>query len=590
MKQILFFFLMFLASASIVNSQNYWSNQISGTNLDLNCIHFSDLNNGWAVGISGKIIHTSNHGVTWSSQNSGITTDLNGVFFINNIKGWVVGAGGKILITTDGGTSWTPQTSNTTQILYSVKFANDTVGWAVGMGDAILYTTNGGTTWTDQTSAVFPNLLSLAVINKDTAYASGYSGSFIGRIIKTTNAGATWTSLTITALPLNGCFFINANKGWTVGKSGNVQSTINGGINWTTQTSNTPSDLLSVCFINDTIGWAVGINGTMIYTENGGTTWTVKTSGTTLNLKYVYFHNPYRGWVTGINGKLMYHRTSEEICFVTVDTLSYKNRLLWERILNQGTNYYKIYKFISGNIWDSIGFVPFNNMSEFTDFNSTPETQSERYKISAVDSMGIESELSPYHQTINLQISLGIPSTTMNLSWNQYVDESGVFIPASYTIIRGTISSGLTDYVTLPSSNTSYNDLNITSQYYYRIYVSKATPCYPSSSSKANGGPYSHAHSNMEDVSMAANIAQNVANYGFSLYPNPMKETTLVNWDGRMGNNCTITLYDVTGKVVMQQNNLNTGTYTINRENLVKGFYTVEVRGNKVYRGKLIVE
>jgi len=589
MKQILFFSIMFLASASIINSQNYWNNQVSGTNANLSSIHFCDLNNGWAVANGGVIIHTINSGNTWSSLTSGIITDLNGVFFINSQVGWAVGTGGVIIKTIDGGTSWSPQTSNTTQILYSVKFVNDTVGWVVGMNDAILRTTNGGTTWTDQTCPVLPNLMALSVLNKDTAFASGHSGPSVGRIIKTVNGGTTWISQTISSGTVYGIYFTDANKGWAVGNNGTIINTINGGTNWTTQMSNTSDNLLSVCFINDTIGWAVGMNGAMVYTEDGGTTWTVNTSGNTVNLRNIYFRNPYRGWICGNAGKIMYHRTSEEICLVTVDTISFKNRIIWERILNQGTSYYKTYKFVTGNVWDSIGFVPFVNMSEFTDYNSNPGTQSERYKISAVDSLSNESDLSPYHQTILLQISVGVPTTTMNLSWSQYLDESGVFIPSSYTIIRGTASTNLTDYYTLPSSNTLYNDLNITSQYYYRVYVNKPTPCYPSSSAKANGGPYSHAHSNMEDVESTWHIIQTIADKGFSIYPNPMKESSLINWDGSMGHNCTIIIYDITGKVVLQEN-INNGSYTLNQDNIKNGFYTVEVRGEKVVRGKLIIE
>ncbi len=591
MKNILFVVVLLIAFSSAAFSQTYWSNQVSGTTNSLSCINFSDVNNGWAVGASGLIIHTSNSGKNWSSQTSGITTDLNSVFFVNNLTGWAVGVGGKIIKTIDGGIIWTLQTSNTTQILYSVKFADLNNGWAVGMSDAILRTTDGGTTWTDQTCSVIPNLMSLSLLNKDTAYASGYSGSSIGRVIKTVNAGATWTSQTISSATLYGIFFINSEKGWAVGNTGSIYNTINGGTNWTTQSSNISDNLLSISFINDTVGWAVGMNGAMVYTQDGGLTWIVKSSGTTVNLKNIYFRNSYRGWLCGNSGKVMYHRTSEEICLVTVDTLSFKNKVIWERILNQGTSYYNVYKFATGNVWDSIGNVPFINMSEFTDANSTPETQSERYKICAVDSFGNKSDLSPYHQTINFQISLGVPSTTMNLSWNQYLDESGVFVPSSYTIVRGTTATNVTDYISLPSSNVTYNDLNITTQFFYRVYVNKPTPCYPSSNNKAQGGPYAHAHSNMEDVqSVQFGIAQNIAEYGFSIYPNPMKENTIINWDGRMGYDCTVTLYDLTGKVILQQNNINNGSYIINRENLIKGFYTVEVRGNKTFRGKLVIE
>ena len=68
------------------------------------------------------------------------------VFFIDPLNGWVVGLSGKILNTTDGGTTWDAQSSGTSKYLRSVCFIDLSNGWAVGIGGTILHTDNGGMT------------------------------------------------------------------------------------------------------------------------------------------------------------------------------------------------------------------------------------------------------------------------------------------------------------------------------------------------------------------------------------------------------------------------------------------------------------
>ena len=69
-----------------------------------------------------------------------------GMQFVDASNGWAVGATGKILHTTNGGLNWTAQTSGTTQPLYSVSFINATTGFAAGAFGTMLKTVNGGAT------------------------------------------------------------------------------------------------------------------------------------------------------------------------------------------------------------------------------------------------------------------------------------------------------------------------------------------------------------------------------------------------------------------------------------------------------------
>ena len=77
-------------------------------------MHFTDANNGWAVGDGGTILKTIDGGATWAPQTSGTPTQvLTGVHFTDANNGWAVGSGGTILNTNDGGATWAPQTSGT---------------------------------------------------------------------------------------------------------------------------------------------------------------------------------------------------------------------------------------------------------------------------------------------------------------------------------------------------------------------------------------------------------------------------------------------------------------------------------------------
>ena len=93
---------------------------------------------------------------------------------------------------------------------------------------------------------------------------------------------------------------------------------------------------------------------------------------------------------------------------MTVDSLTGKNQVVWNKTPGQRTMEYQIFKEtnVAGQ-YAQIGTVPYLNMSVFTDVNSVPQQQPDRYKIIAVDSCGNPSDTSDLHRTIHLQSNFG---------------------------------------------------------------------------------------------------------------------------------------------------------------------------------------
>jgi photosystem II stability/assembly factor-like uncharacterized protein len=70
----------------------------------LEAINFPQSTSGFAVGWGGRILHSTDMGITWIDQSSGTSANLNDVTFASNaLTGIAVGEAGTILRTTNGG-------------------------------------------------------------------------------------------------------------------------------------------------------------------------------------------------------------------------------------------------------------------------------------------------------------------------------------------------------------------------------------------------------------------------------------------------------------------------------------------------------
>jgi len=145
-------------------------------------------------------------------------------------------------------------------------------------------------------------LLGVEFISSTVGWTIGNSGT----IFRTTDGGTTWTSQSSgTTNHLHSVFFTNANNGTAVGNSGTILRTTNSGITWIQQSSGTTNRLKDVFFSDVNNGTATGQNGIILRTTNGGTSWISQTSGTTQMLYGVSFTDANNGTVVGEGGIIL---------------------------------------------------------------------------------------------------------------------------------------------------------------------------------------------------------------------------------------------------------------------------------------------
>jgi hypothetical protein len=284
----------------------------------------------------------------------------------------------------------------------------------------------------------------------------------------------------------------------------------------------------------------------------------------------------------------------EQICLVTVDPETDNYLIVFEKTPDQGVAYYNIYRQTEVfNQYDSIGSILVNELSVFEDKNVNPREQQYVYKISAVDTCGNESELSLYHKTLLLQYDGS--QGGVNLRWDKYEVQGVPVNFASYIIYRGTDSTILSEVKTISGDMVSWVDTDpiaSSEKLYYRIAGVKTEVCDPANllGKKADSGPYSHSMSNIEDNRFQTGFNKLYTAGNLLIYPNPTSDNTTVSFPNPEQKKFELVVRDLSGKMVMVTNNITEDKVIIESGSLKSGYYSIEVVGDLIYRGKLIIE
>lgn len=583
------YFLLLIAGTAISTAlcaQFDWAAQTSGTTQPLTDLCFISKNNGWAVGAGGVILHTTDRGNSWTAQVSGTTTELSAVYFLDENNGWAAGGdfvmGSPVVLhTTNGGQTWSPQTFTASDAVSDILFTSLSNGFAVTTF-GLYKTTNGGTSWQSQNSGFGGQHFCIDFAGT----SNGWIGCAVGTVLRTVNGGTSWSVIDAgTISNVYAIDFVDANTGWFCTSGGEIFKTTNGGLSWQAQETFTTSLLFDIQFSDANHGYAVGLNGLFLYTSDGGNNWNQASTGTSQTLFAVVFHDLLNGWVAGNGGNIRCTTEEEKVCLVTVDTVTGKNLVIWEKTPGRQTVSYNIYKRI-GASYLIAGNVPYNDMSTYLDVLSSPEVTADRYAIRAVDNEGVESRISPYHQTVNLGVSVGVPATNITLNWSHYTDESGEFMPDYYYIYRSTNPSNFALYDSVSSAFTSYNDLNVTVPYYYKIAVSKSTDCLPSSSKEVIS--YRKAYSNSDQGVQGIHDTGNRTPVGLS--PNPGKDKVSVDL-GQKESVVEYSVCDGCGKSRLYGIENNVETFHLNTSELAPGLYYLRLKcSHRVIQTPLIIE
>lgn len=280
----------------------------------------------------------------------------------------------------------------------------------------------------------------------------------------------------------------------------------------------------------------------------------------------------------------------EEPCVATVSP-DYKNLVAWEKTKNKGTESYNIFREIDPNFPDSFEFIaniPVGQWSYYKDNLSNPRWRSYKYKISSLDTCGNESGPSFYHKTMHLKLSTDIDTTYFTLTWNNYDG-----IPFThYIIFKGTSPDELyaVDSVPRDAGALTWTDFDVSEHYYYSIGIRLPGICAPTAGEgkKADSGPYSHSMSNIEDNRFQTFIREEGVRE-IMTYPNPFNQWTQIYFENPKRNNYQLLVTDMSGKIVRTISDITGNQVIILRENLPQGFYMFELKGDKYYRGKVVI-
>ncbi len=298
-----------------------------------------------------------------------------------------------------------------------------------------------------------------------------------------------------------------------------------------------------------------------------------------------------------LNVKFNIPYQEEKICIVTVDLATSRNIIVWEKTPDAGIVEYNIYRESTVGQFNVIGTISASALSVFRDETGEPWKQPYLYKITSVDTCGNESLVasSKYHKPSFLQYVSS--EGGINLSWTDYkiegVDQIGDFLE-SYSIYRGTDSTGLSEYDVLGSIN-NYTDTDpnaFANRYYYRVAANFKDFCSPTSGKKLDDDPYSHSMSNLENnrISVVPGLKEQLSSSILHIYPNPFSDGVTIEFPNPEANPYQLILQDLSGRKYIIINNIRTGKITLEREDLPSGVYLIELKGAIITRQKVIIQ
>ena len=371
--------------------------------------------------------------------------------------------------------------------------------------------------WFQLSSPVNTNLNSVYFINSQTGWTVGDSGF----ILKTNNGGVNWKQQKSgTNNILSKVKFTSINTGYSIGSGGLILKSTNSGTNWFQQNSITTDSLISISFLNDEVGFIAGLNNTLLKTTNGGNDWNNLAVPDSVNLYSVFFLNEQTGWISTakIDGN------------------------------SQDTNYLKILKTTDGGVvW-------------FTQLNSKRQT-SPYYSIQFVDSMYgwvalyiIPIDIIKIYRTTNggqnwIEYTLGF----WGFTFYHFIDSvKGWSCGVSNSISRST--NGGVSWITSSHLPTSTK--------YFSIYFTDSLNGWTVGENgiilkTTTGGVLTNFSNISSEIPEKFSLSQN--------YPNPFNPRTVISYELRVTSFAKLIVYDVLGNEVatLVNDKQSAGTYSV---------------------------
>jgi photosystem II stability/assembly factor-like uncharacterized protein len=339
-----FFILNTFASSiySTYSTDAYWVRVPSPTTKWLYRCVFPDSQNGWVVGDSGVIIHTSNGGTSWVLQNSTLNYFIEDVFFLNIHTGWAIAndffyTGTTILKTTNSGENWTANRyPDTSKVIYTVYYLDSLNGYLGGYSGLLLKTSDGGNSWAQQ--FIDSNIISYFPIEKFAFYnyrlgfACGGIIDISGVIWTSTNYGARWKAFSAAPEPLYYIMWKDSITAYSCGGDyeygGSFLRTYNGGDTWDYLPMNIFGIAQKLAFRTKKEIWVpMGFSQRWAVSRDTGNSWVELLAPDTSSVYDTEFLDSLSGWTFGANGAI--YRFNSDLIGINPQgqNLPYTNKL-----------------------------------------------------------------------------------------------------------------------------------------------------------------------------------------------------------------------------------------------------------------------
>jgi serine/threonine-protein kinase len=273
----------------------------------LNSVSFVDNTTGFAVGLNGTLLKTTDSGENWNSilDSTNVFYKLNfySICFNSLAHGFLAANDGNLVTFDPAAGVFQPVNTGVSESLFDVYFLkNSPVGISVGSGGVIIRTENNGYTWSRVNSPVNVLLYKVFFTDANNGYIAGWNGV----VLKTSDKGKTWSQLNqVCDKYLRGVYFIDKETGIVAGGGGEIYRTDNGGKDWELVKSGVTSGLYSVWFFNDKSGIILGSKGEILTSQDAGKSWKVTQSGQYAGLTGLTLTPSRKVFLSGQNGLIL---------------------------------------------------------------------------------------------------------------------------------------------------------------------------------------------------------------------------------------------------------------------------------------------
>lgn len=266
-----------------------------------------------------------------------------------------------------------------------------------------------------------------------------------------------------------------------------------------------------------------------------------------------------------------FSQSNPEICMVTVDANSTHNIIFYDKTNHGDAAFYIIYRENQLGQFIAIDSVHRDTLSEYHDMTALVNVRAQKYKISLVDTFGVESALSPYHRTVFCD-----EPTAGTFAWNWYEIEGQSNPSTEWVMLREDVigSTGWMAVDTVSGSDVSFFDSQFSS---FPSGQWRVRNLWTRSCTSTRLG-VNTSRSNVRNQSMAPSSVHEMVVHDFTVYPNPANEILRVTG---IYYNEPYQITDMTGKLV-QMGNLTGVDPQFNIGDITNGLYLVTIRNTSV--------